>query len=361
MTFSEKLYILRKRKGLSQEQLAEILDVSRQSVSKWESQQALPETMKVVAIANLFQVSIDLLLKEEQCIEPEESLEISVKKEECEMGENVSEVMYCTQCGKENKIDSLFCGNCGHPFLPLGEIPKDSSSLPEKTELKMEKVVFPPDFQFKKYCANCGGKMKRFRRTAIAGDMYICETCFAKCSNLIVPQIGKKTISEVKYDIARMRLYPEFKATHRFGCMLFDANNRLWKAPRYPIFRFDEINDFEVMAERESESHSKTGMVTRPAGGIGGSLMGGVLYGVPGAIIGGVASSKNAITLGETHTQYQEYFVKLGLRIMLKDHRAPSVSVNFMRGRALVANCQNIVDNVNCAIGFLNMILRGQI
>ena len=68
MTFSEKITILRKRRGLSQEQLAEMLDVSRQSVSKWEAQQALPETSKIIMIGKIFNVSIDLLLKDENSI-----------------------------------------------------------------------------------------------------------------------------------------------------------------------------------------------------------------------------------------------------------------------------------------------------
>jgi len=46
MTLSEKLYTLRKQSGLSQEQLAEQLNISRQAISKWESGQAVPETEK---------------------------------------------------------------------------------------------------------------------------------------------------------------------------------------------------------------------------------------------------------------------------------------------------------------------------
>ena len=49
MDFSEKLLTLRKSRDLTQEQLAERLDVSRQSVSKWESGQAVPELDKIVA------------------------------------------------------------------------------------------------------------------------------------------------------------------------------------------------------------------------------------------------------------------------------------------------------------------------
>ena len=48
LKFSEKLRLLRKERGLSQEQLAELLDVSRQSVSKWESSQTLPEINKLI-------------------------------------------------------------------------------------------------------------------------------------------------------------------------------------------------------------------------------------------------------------------------------------------------------------------------
>lgn len=64
MTFSEKLYTLRKSKGLSQEQLAEQLHVSRQAVSKWESATAMPETEKLLAISVFFGVSVDYLVKE---------------------------------------------------------------------------------------------------------------------------------------------------------------------------------------------------------------------------------------------------------------------------------------------------------
>lgn len=65
MTLSEKLYMLRKKRGLSQEQLAEQLNVSRQAISKWESGQSTPETEKLLATAKFFQVSLDYLLSED--------------------------------------------------------------------------------------------------------------------------------------------------------------------------------------------------------------------------------------------------------------------------------------------------------
>lgn len=63
MDFSEKLCTLRKGKNLTQEQLAEQLNVSRQSISKWEAGQAIPELDKIVAISSIFDVSTDYLLK----------------------------------------------------------------------------------------------------------------------------------------------------------------------------------------------------------------------------------------------------------------------------------------------------------
>jgi len=62
MGFSENLRDLRKDRNLSQEQLAEILGVSRQSVSKWESDGGYPETEKLVQLAQKLNVSLDSLL-----------------------------------------------------------------------------------------------------------------------------------------------------------------------------------------------------------------------------------------------------------------------------------------------------------
>ncbi len=64
MTFGEKLSKLRKENNYTQEQLAEILKVSRQSVSKWESDIVYPETDKLIEIGNLFHCSMDYLLKQ---------------------------------------------------------------------------------------------------------------------------------------------------------------------------------------------------------------------------------------------------------------------------------------------------------
>lgn len=61
---SKKIYTLRKKKGLSQEQLAEKLNVSRQAISKWESGVSMPESEKLILLSEFFDVSIDYLIKE---------------------------------------------------------------------------------------------------------------------------------------------------------------------------------------------------------------------------------------------------------------------------------------------------------
>ena len=64
MEFSEKLIQLRRKQGMSQEQLADRLGITRQSVSKWESGAALPELVKLITLSEMFQVSIDYLVKD---------------------------------------------------------------------------------------------------------------------------------------------------------------------------------------------------------------------------------------------------------------------------------------------------------
>lgn len=75
MDFSDKILSLRKNRGLTQEQLAEKLNVSRQSVSKWESGQAIPELETIVALCRVFDITTDYLLK------PSEMDELSIKTE----------------------------------------------------------------------------------------------------------------------------------------------------------------------------------------------------------------------------------------------------------------------------------------
>lgn len=63
MAFSENLQFIRAQAGVTQEQLAEQLDVSRQSVSKWESGQSFPEMDTLLRICDLYNVNLDVLLR----------------------------------------------------------------------------------------------------------------------------------------------------------------------------------------------------------------------------------------------------------------------------------------------------------
>ncbi len=72
MGIETKIYELRKKAGLSQEELGFILNVTRQTVSKWETGQSLPEIDKVNSLCDYFQISADELLRD-QVIEQEKA------------------------------------------------------------------------------------------------------------------------------------------------------------------------------------------------------------------------------------------------------------------------------------------------
>lgn len=67
MIFSQKLQLIRKNKGLTQEELAGNLDVSRQAVAKWESGQVYPDISNLIQISKLFNVTVDYLVKDQEC------------------------------------------------------------------------------------------------------------------------------------------------------------------------------------------------------------------------------------------------------------------------------------------------------
>ena len=70
MTLGEKICTLRTGKGLSQEDLAAKLEVSRQSVSKWETGQSVPDLEKIIKLADLFGVNVDELVREGERPQP---------------------------------------------------------------------------------------------------------------------------------------------------------------------------------------------------------------------------------------------------------------------------------------------------
>lgn len=66
MGFQEKLQLLRREKGLSQENLSEIIGVSRQAIAKWEAGQSYPDIDNLISLSNLFKVSLDKLVKDDE-------------------------------------------------------------------------------------------------------------------------------------------------------------------------------------------------------------------------------------------------------------------------------------------------------
>lgn len=72
MNIADRIQHLRKSKGISQEELAEKIGVSRQAVSKWESEQSIPDIEKIILLSDYFEITTDFLLKG---IEPVQELE----------------------------------------------------------------------------------------------------------------------------------------------------------------------------------------------------------------------------------------------------------------------------------------------
>lgn len=91
MSLSRKIYGLRKSNGMSQEALAEKINVSRQSISKWESGETVPEIDRIIELSKVFSVSTDYLLlsgevesltnRTKQLEKEQENLQAKVKKE----------------------------------------------------------------------------------------------------------------------------------------------------------------------------------------------------------------------------------------------------------------------------------------
>ncbi len=82
----ENIKQLRKDRGLTQEALAEILDVSRQAVAKWELGQSYPDVEKLIELSNFFKVTVDFLLKngKEECSLSSVKREVALNNEEIE-------------------------------------------------------------------------------------------------------------------------------------------------------------------------------------------------------------------------------------------------------------------------------------
>ena len=100
MALGDKLSKLRKENNFTQEQLASVLGVSRQAISKWESNMTFPETDKLIRMSELFQCSLDYLLKDTE--------------ETGGWAQNDEEVSYIRKRLRERKsektVDRMMCG-----------------------------------------------------------------------------------------------------------------------------------------------------------------------------------------------------------------------------------------------------------
>lgn len=114
MEFADNLMALRKRRGLTQEELGNLVGASRQAVSKWETGQTTPELSKMIELARIFEVSTDELLG----LTPERPVEAQMESAPAEgRGEaHVRAGLPLRACGCEYKSEREFCG------LPLVHI-----------------------------------------------------------------------------------------------------------------------------------------------------------------------------------------------------------------------------------------------
>ena len=85
MILADKIIELRKKNGMSQEDLAGLMNVSRQSVSKWESAQAVPDLNKIIMLSQIFGVSTDFLVKDDMAFDDVEYIQPEVTVEENEV------------------------------------------------------------------------------------------------------------------------------------------------------------------------------------------------------------------------------------------------------------------------------------
>lgn len=92
MTLAEKILSLRTARGMSQDDLAEKLEVSRQSVSKWETAQSTPDLDKIIKMSNLFGVTVDELVRDGERPSPPEPPQPQVVYVEREQKQKLSPV-----------------------------------------------------------------------------------------------------------------------------------------------------------------------------------------------------------------------------------------------------------------------------
>lgn len=118
MILADKILKLRKESGMSQEELAEKLNVSRQSVSKWESASAYPELDKILQLANLFGVTTDYLLKDD-AMEAQSSSSTENRVTRVSLQEADSYLENRKICGRQAALAAALFTLCPVPIIAL--------------------------------------------------------------------------------------------------------------------------------------------------------------------------------------------------------------------------------------------------
>ena len=125
MIFADKLIDLRKKSGWSQEELAEKLEVSRQTISKWEGALSTPDLGRMLKIAQLFGVTTDYLMKDEleltECV-AEQAVEDGAQIRQVSMEQAVEFIRLRYSAGKWIALGVLMCILCAVPLILLGEM-----------------------------------------------------------------------------------------------------------------------------------------------------------------------------------------------------------------------------------------------
>lgn len=125
MTFGEKLYALRKKAGMSQEDLGQKLKVSRQTIFKWETDAACPEYKKIKEICITFGVSADYLIFEGNGEEQNEQEVLSDNDGQAEQCESVAVLCDCNQDDAVRLVEEsevACCSDCGQAAFEVSEV-----------------------------------------------------------------------------------------------------------------------------------------------------------------------------------------------------------------------------------------------
>ena len=134
MILADKIIELRKKNGWSQEDLAEKLEVSRQSISKWEGAQSIPDMNKILKLSEVFSVSTDYLLKDEIELDspgeaPKVDTESSLKEVPVSIEEANAFLPHKNQAASQIALGVLLCILSPSLLIALSTL-QESSLLP---------------------------------------------------------------------------------------------------------------------------------------------------------------------------------------------------------------------------------------